>query len=152
ARSLPELFADQVRLTPAAPALIFGDRQWTFAELDRWSNKLAFFFQIAGFGQEQVAAILMDRCPEMVVAILGVIRAGGAWLPLDPAHPVERLNYMISDSRALMILGKGPDPKTFTAPWVAVDQLPHAAREIPWEAPDPRSLAYLIYTSGSTGR
>lgn len=150
-RSLPEMLASQIRLTPEAPAVIAGDTRWSFADLDRYTNRVAWFLRSSGFGPERVAAILLERSPELVAAIAGVIRAGGAWLPLDPAHPTDRLNYMVGDSRAQVVLGKGPAPQTLGARWINIDELPDGG-VVPWEAPDPSSLAYLIYTSGSTGQ
>ena len=150
--SLMELFSRRVRQTPDAMAVDGGDTRWTFAEVDKRADRVAAFLHSLPYRAEPVIAILMERRPELIPAILGVIRAGACWLPLDPAHPADRIDYMIGDSRAVAVLGCGSAPRAFGVPWVPVDELPEPAATPVWQPADPRSLAYIIYTSGSTGR
>lgn len=155
ARSLHQKLAHQMQTSPAGIAVVAGSVEWSFADLEQRSNQVAACLRSHGFGRESVAAIWMDRCPALIAAVLGVMRAGGAWLPLDPAHPADRLRFMISDSRAALALGKGASPVDLAVPWIDTDALlaqPAPTQPCAWPTPDPDDLAYVIYTSGSTGR
>jgi amino acid adenylation domain-containing protein len=168
---LHELFEAQAARTPDAVAVIggSGDRQTggerlTYAELDRRAEGLAAALRALGIGPERVAGVLMDRTPELIVALLAVLKAGGAYLPLDPKYPSQRTAFMLADSGARVLLARPglaggldlpPGVRTlalepgfaFAAP--AARTSPSSA--IPAAAPVPDNLAYLIYTSGSTG-
>ncbi|HVW44153.1 MAG TPA: amino acid adenylation domain-containing protein [Amycolatopsis sp.] len=132
--TLPELFAAQVARTPDATAVVFEGAQYTYAELDARSSDLASRLAAAGVGPESVVGVRLDRSLELIVALLGILRAGGAYLPLDPSYPEERLEFMVEDAAPVVVLpaalsgGKAPVP------------------------PAPDNPAYVIYTSGSTGR
>ena len=154
-----ELFAAQVARTPDAVALVDGPRQWSYAELDRSANQLAHYLQARGVGPEAVVAVRLPRSAEWVVALLGVLKAGGAYLPLDPALPPERLRFILEDAR-VEVLVTGQDFQGDLP-----EGLPHVIRLDADQAaiagyPVDRAacqvagghLAYLIYTSGSTGR
>jgi amino acid adenylation domain-containing protein len=150
------LFHDRVtRHAAAAPysiALECGAASLSYAELEQRSGDLAARLTDVGVGLESIVAVAASRSPDAVVAILAILRAGGAWLPLDPAYPAERLAYMLRDSGARLLIGDTPA------------ELPPGVRRLPVPAaggrtpprdqpcPGPRSLAYVIYTSGSTGR
>ena len=157
-RGLLKLFANQVRLQPNAPAVIGDGVVWSFARLARCAASLAARLHARGFGREQVAGIWMDRRPELVAAVLGVLEAGGAYLPLDPTHPRQRLDFMISDSRATLVLGQTPPPGAPIELWVNVDEVFDALSDaddstrLIGNELDPQTLAYVIYTSGSTGQ
>jgi amino acid adenylation domain-containing protein len=154
-KPIQQLFEEQVARTPDAPALVFEDERLTYAELNAHANRLAHRLRRLGVGPETRVALCMERSPEMVVAILGVFKAGGAYLPLDPSYPRERLAFMLEDSRAPVLL-------THSA---AAGSLPDCAAEVlsldelieDESAENPRPLtaalnaAYVIYTSGSTG-
>jgi len=96
--TLPDLFSEQVVKSPEAPALIFEDIELSYGELDRCSNQLARYLISEGVGSEDIVAIALDRSIEMVVSLLGVLKSGAAYLPLDPEYPVERLRFMLEDS------------------------------------------------------
>ena len=155
---LHDLFALQAARAPQRLALLApGGEQLTYAELDRRSDRLAGFLARRGVGPEVVVAACLERSPELVVALLGILKAGGVYLPLDPAYPADRLAFMLADSGAAIVLARRHAAGELPAgPWetVAVDD--PAAMDVGEPAPMdialPESLAYLIYTSGSTGR
>ncbi|GAA1945970.1 hypothetical protein GCM10009754_12290 [Amycolatopsis minnesotensis] len=142
--TVPALFEAQARRTPNAPALAFGRTQWTFAELDAWTNKVARRLIALGAGPETVVALSLPRSAEFLVAILAVHKAGAAYLPLDPDYPAERVSAMIEDCRPVVVLDELPDLAGADAGPVTDDD-----RLAPLHPDHP---AYVIYTSGSTGR
>ena len=139
--------------TPDAPAVVAGSAVWTYADLNRRANRLAHHLLALGVGPESVVAVCSERSPAMVAAELAVLKAGAAYLPLDPANPEERLAFMLRDAGAALLLA-------------GAAAVPPGARALPLEpaeaaacpdwnpgiAVDPDQLAYVIYTSGSTGR
>ncbi|MFI7671676.1 amino acid adenylation domain-containing protein [Nocardia sp. NPDC049526] len=161
--TLLTLFDAQVARTPDAPAVIYGDTTLSYRELDVRSRELAGDLAGRDVGSESLVAVAMRRSIEMVVAIYGVLRAGGAYVPIDPDHPAERSEYVLSSAAPVCVLtttGTGFETETDT-PLVYVDadlfgrsaadaaifgDLPTVA------APLPDNTAYVIYTSGSTGR
>lgn len=158
-KNLAALFEEQAGKTPAAVALSFEGRSLSYAELNRHASQLAHLLLRKGLRAERVAGICMERGPEMITAILGVLKAGGAYLPMDPAYPRERLCSMARDSGASVFLTQerfaGIVAKLDGA-LVCVDrdwpQIASEAEDNPGVEIDPGSLAYVIYTSGSTGR
>jgi len=139
--TLVDLFHAQVARTPDAPALTFAEATLTYAELDEAAERLAQRLAAGGAAPESIVALCMDRSLEMVVAILATLKAGAAYLPLDPNYPAERIAFMLEDSKAILTIRKDD-----------VDLTPRD-RETPRPRnPDPNNAAYLIYTSGSTGR
>jgi non-ribosomal peptide synthetase component F len=153
-----ELITEQAARTPAAAALVSAGRTITFAELERGSGRIARRLRALGVGPETVVAVLMRHSPDVVAALLGVLEAGGVYLPLDPEAPAERLGYVLRDARAALVLAQpglearlppgGPAVLVLDPVWAAP-----AAGEEPAPRPRvaPESAAYLIYTSGSTG-
>jgi amino acid adenylation domain-containing protein len=149
------LFEAQAARTPHAPALSWNGAETTYAELDARAGRLAARLRAAGVGPESRVAVAMDRAPELVVALLAVLKAGGAYLPLDPAYPAERLRWMLEDAGVAAVLVRGTLPAGlagFGGTTLAVDA--DAAEGPVFSADDvhPESIAYVIYTSGSTGR
>ncbi|MFF4896113.1 amino acid adenylation domain-containing protein [Streptomyces sp. NPDC001068] len=154
---LPEAFAAQAALTPDAVALVSGDVRLTYRELDARSDALARRLAAAGVGPERVVALALDRSADSVVAILAVLKAGGAHLPLDADHPADRLTHMLRDADPHLALTHAAWP----LPGI-LDGLPRLSvvedgSPTGHPGPDPlragaRNAAYLIYTSGSTGR
>ena len=106
AQSLPELFAAQALRTPAAVALVCGERRLSYAALCSHANRLAHHLRGLGVGPETVVGLCVERSPEMVIGLLGILSAGGAYLPLDPHYPAERLAFMLSDAGAPVLLGE----------------------------------------------
>ena len=154
-----QLFAEQVECTPETIAVRFGKEELTYNELNQRANKLARYLRTMGVGPEALVGIFTDRSFEMLVGLLAVLKAGGAYLPLDPEYPPERIAFMIEDSRAQVVLTQhsllSRLPAT-AARTICLDEDGSAfARESsenlqPHALPD--NLAYVIYTSGSTGR
>jgi amino acid adenylation domain-containing protein len=136
-------FEAHAQTTPNAIAVLYDDQVLTYGELNAQSNKLAAQLRRLGVGPESIVAICTDRSLEMFVGVLGVLKAGAAYLPLDPHYPLERRNFMIEDSGASVVL----TPES-------ISEL--VSKELDHEAPatdiDLDNLAYVIYTSGSTGR
>ncbi|MFI2203104.1 amino acid adenylation domain-containing protein [Streptomyces sp. NPDC020192] len=143
AAPVPVLFEAQARATPDAVALVAGNTTLTYGELNARANRLAHALVSRGIGAEDVLALVLPRSVELVVAILGVLKAGAAYLPVDPAYPPARIAYMLDDARPALVID---DPHAIAA----------LTRDQPDTDPgitiDPRHPAYVIYTSGSTGR
>ncbi|HEU0079664.1 MAG TPA: amino acid adenylation domain-containing protein, partial [Longimicrobiaceae bacterium] len=153
---LAALFEAQAARTPGAPAVVFLDRSLSYAELERESGRLARHLLARGVGPDARVGLCVERSLEMVVGVLATIRAGAAYVPLDPAYPAERLAYMLDDSgcRVLLtqerLLGRLPPHAAET---VCLDwPLEEAGPGAPGAEVSPDHLAYVIYTSGSTGR
>ncbi|MGV9426186.1 amino acid adenylation domain-containing protein [Streptomyces sp. NPDC003656] len=138
---LTDLFAAQVARVPDEPAVTDARKHLTYRQLDERSNQLAHLLRTGGTGAGDVVAIQMPRTVDLAVAMLGILKAGAAYLPLDPAYPAERIAFMREDSGARTIL-TALDPE-------ALDRQPVTPVAGPDARPD--SLAYVLYTSGSTG-
>ncbi len=156
--TLPELFGAQAARTPGATAIVFGDERLTYAELDARSNQLAHHLRGLGVGPEVIVALCVERSPEMIVGLLGILRAGGAYLPLDPDYPPERLAFMLADANAPVLVAHShlaERPGSHDARIVRIDTDWPAIAAQPATAPAPglrpHNTAYVIYTSGSTG-
>nr|WP_280479409.1 amino acid adenylation domain-containing protein [Nocardia asiatica] len=160
--NLAERFTSAAALDPAAVAVRDGTRSLTYAELDDWSNRLARRLIAAGVGPERLVAIALPRSAELVVALLAVLKAGGGYLPIDPAYPGDRIEYVLDDARPICALAGGATelPRGwFGGPVIDVDapNLPEfdggpvidADRRAPLRC---AHVAYVIYTSGSTGK
>ncbi|WP_249357923.1 non-ribosomal peptide synthase/polyketide synthase [Nocardia cyriacigeorgica] len=166
--TLAERFARAAALDPAAVAVRAEHRTLTYAELDDWSNRLARRLIAAGVGPETLVAVALPRSAELVVALLAVVKAGGGYLPIDPAYPADRIEYVLDDARPVCAITSaatelargwfgGPvidvaltdpaDPDNADQGYCA--QISDADRRAPL---DPAATAYVIYTSGSTGR
>ncbi len=166
--TLPSLLESQAIRAPVAIALIFGEETMGYAELDAHSNRLGRFLAARGIGPEGVVALALPRSIDLVVAMLGVLKAGAAFMPLDPGYPPGRLAFMLSDSHAALLIGDGASlaslgasgadlPATLAlddpATRRTISLLPgHTLTDAERTAPlVPDNLAYVIYTSGSTG-
>ncbi|MFB9503745.1 amino acid adenylation domain-containing protein [Streptomyces aurantiacus] len=140
---LPTLFEEQVRRAPDAAALVAGDTTLTYGELNGRANRLAHALIARGIGAEDVVALVLPRSVDHIVAVLAVVKAGAAYVPVDPAYPAARKEYMLADARPVLVVD---DPS-------AVAELSQGQPDTdPDIAVDPRHPAYVIYTSGSTGR
>jgi len=149
-------FSEWAGRNPDAPALHFEGTTLGYGELDRWSNAIARRLHREGVGPEVRVGILAHRGPALVAGVLGILKAGGAYVPLDPWHPADRLAYMLSDSRAPLVLVDPGAVAALPATGARVLPLERVVDEESAEAPEchafPESLAYVIYTSGSTGQ
>lgn len=160
-RALPDdatvhsLFEAQAARTPQAPAATFAGRTLTYTELDASANRLATSLRAAGVRTETPVGVFVERSLDMIVSVLGILKAGGCYIPLDPAFPPDRLAFMVEDARI---------PVLVTQTALAGSLPPHRARVLCVDRLEPQSsttepntvtpanLAYVLYTSGSTGR
>lgn len=153
-----QLFEEQVTRTPEADVVLFASSRVTYRELDASANRLAEYLCSVGAGRGTIVGIFMERSPEMIVAVLGILKAGAACLPLNPSYPSGRLAFMLQDSNASAVISEHglaarlPDTKT---PRIFLDNelktaMPKTEESVP-AAVDPEAAAYVIYTSGSTG-
>ncbi|MBX6768650.1 MAG: AMP-binding protein, partial [Actinomadura rubrobrunea] len=102
--TLPEMFRERVRSAPDAVALVFEDIELTYAEVNAQANRLAHALAERGVGPERVVALALPRSPDMIIAELAVLKAGGAYLPLDPDYPAERLAFMLADAAPVCLV------------------------------------------------
>ena len=136
--TLDALFAEQVKRTPNAVAIVGVDgKEFSYAEVDQRSSELARYLVDRGIAPQKVVGVRMERSADTVIAFLAILKAGGVYLPLDPAYPEDRLEYIAQDSEAALVL-------------TSIDRL-SADAALPVHS-DPERLAYIIYTSGTTGR
>ncbi|HEX7175266.1 MAG TPA: amino acid adenylation domain-containing protein [Pyrinomonadaceae bacterium] len=154
-----QIFEEQVELTPDAVALVFEEEQLTYRELNRRANQLAHHLRSFGVGPDVPVGICMGRSIETIIAVLGTLKAGGAYLPLDPVYPAERLAFMLEDCQASVLLTQSDLLGALPPGRARVLCLDDAREELNGESDaNPRSgvaeenLGYIIYTSGSTGR
>src|SRR6185369_7074539 len=160
---LLERWAEQVALRPQAAAVLAQDESLTYRELDRRANQLAHHLRGLGVEAEVPVGVCLERSPEALVAVLAVWKAGGVYVPLDPAYPAERLGFMLEETAAPVLV-----TRTDVAGGLPEDAAPAGLRRVlldldaaalaqekegaPAHGPGPADLAYMIYTSGSTGR
>ncbi len=154
-----ELFAAQAQRTPDAVALVFGKQEMTYRQVDQRANQLAHFLVDQGMTIESLVAISLHRSFEMFIGILGIQKAGAAYVPIDPAMPTERFAFIFSDTRAQVCLTQTSLKNKFTFhseinvicldQWESIATFPTTAPNI---AVTPENLIYTIYTSGSTGQ
>ncbi|MCI0737274.1 MAG: amino acid adenylation domain-containing protein, partial [Beijerinckiaceae bacterium] len=155
---LHELFAAQAARTPDAIAVSFDETRLSYAGLNARSNQLAHYLRSRGVGPDTAVGLCAERSAEMVIGILAVLKAGGAYLPLDPADPKERLAYIIKDAAPLLILTQErfapslPESASRFCLDKDWDKITGASTQDPSNVTAPLHLAYVIYTSGSTGR
>ncbi|MET8122910.1 amino acid adenylation domain-containing protein [Micromonospora sp. NPDC005189] len=151
---LHELFAQWAHEQPDAVAVRSDRQTLTYAAADAWADRLAGTLRTRGVGPDVRVGVCLPRSPEWIVALLAVLKAGGAYVPLDPDYPPARLEFMLADSGAAVMIGAGPVSEqlahTCEVPLVAPDAHDDTADIGP--GPAPQNLAYVIYTSGSTGQ
>ena len=170
-QTIVSLFRRQVKATPDNVAVVYKDKKFTYAEVDEMSDRIAAYIASKGLKDEAVVSVLIPRCEWMPIASLGVLKAGCAYQPLDPSYPKERLNFMMQDADAklLISLTPGPSPAGEGSGWLDgldvlkennipvfelhdFDKLPMVSTPLPHrEGQGGGSLFILLYTSGSTG-
>jgi amino acid adenylation domain-containing protein len=159
------MFQAQVRRTPDAVAIAYGQRTITYDQLNRQANRIAHYLKSLGVRPDQRIALCAGRTPEMVAGLLAILKAGGAYVPLDLSYPASRLRFMLEDSGAVAVLSDRADHVLAQGrttgqdvPWIPVEAQDRSWDAFPDTDPDPDAtglradhLAYVIYTSGSTG-
>ncbi|MEI6205652.1 MAG: amino acid adenylation domain-containing protein [Desulfuromonadales bacterium] len=157
AETVADLFEHQAAVFPDRIALVFESRQFSCRDLNEAANRVAnHLLERCGVQSDEVVAILMDRSERMMAGLLGIIKSGAAYLPLDPAFPAARIAYMLEDSRCRVLLTEkkhrdGLSGISNDAVIIDLDQLPDAPKTNPARTTRPDNLLYLMYTSGSTG-
>ncbi|NJO94018.1 MAG: amino acid adenylation domain-containing protein [Hydrococcus sp. RM1_1_31] len=158
-RCIHQLFEEQVEKTPDAVAVAFEDQQLTYRELNNKANQLARYLQQLGVKTEVKVGIYLERSLEMSLAILGVLKAGGAYIPIDPIYPTERVATIVEDAQMGLILSQsGLEIESLAnqSKWIILDRSSHIIAQQSSDrclnAIDSQNLAYVIYTSGSTGK
>jgi len=152
-----ELFEEQVENLPRdTTAVVFGTQRLTYQELNRKGNQLARILENKGVKPHNIVGILTDRSPEMMVGMIGILKAGGVYLPIDPDYPEERISYMLADSGANILLTQKHlvHKDVFHGEILLLDDenLYYGNDDNLYLKTDSRDLAYVIYTSGSTGK
>jgi amino acid adenylation domain-containing protein len=166
-KCIHQLFEQQVDSTPDATAVIFAGQHLTYRELNDRSNQLAHYLQSLGVKSESLVGIAIERSREMVIGLLGILKSGAAYVPLDPAYPPDRLAYIFADSAATILITTSDllatlpiatlVPQAITSPQIiCLDTLWNIISQQsisnPSNAVQPENLSYVVYTSGSTGR
>jgi len=159
AASIQEMIERQVAATPEALALVCDDEELTYKELNERANRLAHYLRERGVRPDTMVGMCLHRSANLIVALLGILKAGGAYVPLDPMYPEGRLELMMNDSGAPLLLteaslaGKVPAPEDSIIYLDAITgELAKQSKANPERVNDPENLAYVIYTSGSTGK
>ncbi|HEY2964359.1 MAG TPA: amino acid adenylation domain-containing protein, partial [Pyrinomonadaceae bacterium] len=157
-RSLSELFEAQAESTPDQIALAFADEKLTYRELNERANRVGHYLRRQGVEPETLVGVLLERSINLIVTVVGISKAGGAYVPLDPNYPVERLSFMLEDTRAPLLITNERladlVPTTATKVIrldVEAEQISQESRENLPPAASSDHLVYVIYTSGSTG-
>ncbi|MBK5304160.1 MULTISPECIES: non-ribosomal peptide synthetase [Gammaproteobacteria] len=155
--TLQQMVEMQVARTPQAPALVFEGQVLTYAQLNGRANRLAGYLRERGVGPDVRVGVCLERSLEMVITLLGIVKAGGAYLPLDPGFPTQRLAYMLEDAAPALVLTQAASaaclPEHYPHTWIIEEsELAGYSLDNPVTDTGAQHLAYVIYTSGSTGR
>ncbi|WP_062054967.1 hybrid non-ribosomal peptide synthetase/type I polyketide synthase, partial [Aquimarina longa] len=159
-KTIIDLFREQVKSTPNAVAIVFEGEELTYKMLDQRSNQLARYLQDKGVQKEDLVGICLERSLEMIIGILGILKASGAYVPIDPVYPKDRIEYIVEDSKVSLVLStkksrfvlEGNSNLTIVSldsDWSAIAKKSKTKLK---RSVFPEDLAYVIYTSGSTGK
>ena len=158
-RCVHQVFEAQAARTPNATAVVFGDQRLTYGELNRRANQLANHLIKLGATPDGLVGICVERCAEMVVGLLGILKAGSAYVPLDPAYPRDRIAFMLEDAEVPLLVTQAPltaNLPRLSSRVVLLDadwkEIAEQSDKSPSLGLDPENRAYVIYTSGSTGK
>lgn len=155
-----ELFEEQVQWNPGAVAVIYEEERLSYGELNERANRLGWYLRERGVGPDVLVGVFLERSLEMLVGLLGILKAGGCYLPLDPSFPAERLRYMLEDARPALLLTQerlqqrivdsgALQTLCLDRDWETVGERPETNLQ---PIGSGKNLTYVIYTSGSTGR
>lgn len=156
-KAIHQLFEEQVDKTPKNTALIFKNNEMTYRELNAKANQLAYLLREKGVVPDNIVAIITERSFEMIIGILGILKSGAAYLPVDPNYPQERINYMLEDAQVEILLTTKNLKDSCSLP-LEIVELDNMDTFVPYGKNNPQHiqtyhhLAYVIYTSGSTGK
>ena len=153
------LFEEQVQKTPSSIALSFAGKTLSYDELNQQANKIAYYLISTGIQADQLVGVLLDRSVDMIAAMMGILKAGAAYLPLDPTYPKDRIDYMLEDGEVVAVITQREhashvDNLAVTKLFIDEDQetLSSYPDTNPQASVGPQNLSYTIYTSGSTGK
>src|SRR6185369_3722835 len=159
ASSIQEMFERQVDQTPDSVALVCDGQELTYRELNGRVNQLAHYLRERGVGPDTMVAMCLHRSAQLIIALMGILKAGGAYVPLDPGYPEGRLELMMADSGAPLLVTEKSLANKVAAPADSIvcideiaDELSQRSQANPETLTQPEDLAYVIYTSGSTGK
>ncbi|MBN3360519.1 non-ribosomal peptide synthetase, partial [Clostridium botulinum] len=154
-KTIQELFEEQVEKTPNNIAVVFEDKKLTYKELNEKSNQLARVLRSKGVKADSIVGIMVERSLEMIIGIMGILKAGGAYLPIDPSYPKERIEYMLNDCGAKIILTEYELARSIEYGLETIDlqddKIYEEEKNNLCKLNNSDALAYIIYTSGSTG-
>jgi len=155
-KTVHELIEEQAKMIPESVALVFGDKQLTYKELNGMANCVARRLREKGVERDSIVPIIVNRSFEMLIGILGILKSGGAYLPIDPEYPEDRINYMLEDSgtRILLTMSDLRNKTSFRGETIFLDKI-DVSESLEGDLKvinNPQDLAYVIYTSGSTGK
>ncbi|MED4546102.1 AMP-binding protein, partial [Lysinibacillus sphaericus] len=156
-KTIHEIFEEQAQRAPEQVAVVYEQDKLTYKELNQRANQLARYLREKGVKEESIVGIMMDRSLEMMISILGVLKAGGAYLPIDKTYPKDRVDFMLQDTNTQWVLCQKDVENTLRENNVSIITLDDS--EIyKQETSNPnynitgKTLAYIIYTSGTTGK
>lgn len=154
-KTVVDLFEEQCKKNPDKTAVVYKEKKFTYAEIDEITDRIAGYVHSKGIGKEEVVSILIPRCEYMPIASIGVLKSGAAYQPLDPSYPPERLQFMIKDANATLLIADEnllellPD---YSGDILLTKDIPNLPKsDAVFTKPSPDDLFILIYTSGSTG-
>ncbi|OXB13543.1 AMP-binding protein, partial [Flavobacterium tructae] len=158
-KTIVDLFEEQVKQTPTAIAVVYGDEKLTYKELDQRSNQLGHYLREQGVKPDALVGICLERSLEMLIGILGILKSGGAYVPIDPEYPADRIAYMLKDAGIDLVVSSQTSCNVINRDeelsvlcldkdWDLISGYPTAELSTVLTA---SNLAYVIYTSGSTG-